>query len=603
MAFGKLGARGGFGGLGSLGGANAYTAEAQALFARATSSLSAAEKTAINTRILRYKACGAWTVLDALYGFKTQGVASLNWKQNAYNITLNSTISYTANQGYQNAGGYLSNGYTPSTAGGNFALNAAMFGVWVSGHATGAAIFHMGSNDTTGRVLIQTTASDQVQSFINQGATTNLISSGWAVTDGQIIVERTASGAIQQTLNGTSKLAGTTVSTNLPVWPTYIGARNNVNSINGQSNDLYSAALIGGVLTDDQIASVYMADLEYLTDIVCPGDSLTASPSTGAGPYPKQLGLLFSPTRTASNQGIGGQTSTQIAARMGAQPITVTVTNNQIPASGGVAVTAKNINVLTNSGTFAGSMVCTIAGVHGLMTTDGSANWTFTRFTAGIVTSCPGGTQCIPDFLQAFRSKLSSLWLGRNGADGGYTVAGDIAACVAVMPNYLVLSILNSANEPSGSGGYNNIAAMNAVSSAAYGMRYLDVHTPLVAAYSAGNPVDVIDHGNDVTPYTLRMGTAGTITTATVNPGDTTFAISVNGTGAGWVILAGTEYILINSSSGLTVTSCTRGYAGTVAGTYAAGQVITVTDPLHLNPTGEGVVAQAVHDKIVALGL
>jgi hypothetical protein len=113
----------------------------------------------------------------------------------------------------------------------------------------------------------------------------------------------------------------------------------------------------------------------------------------------------------------------------------------------------------------------------------------------------------------------------------------------------------------------------------------------------------VIDHGNDVTPYTLRMGTAGTITTATVNPGDTTFAISVNGTGAGWVILAGTEYILINSSSGLTVTSCTRGYAGTVAGTYAAGQVITVTDPLHLNPTGEGVVAQAVHDKIVALGL
>jgi hypothetical protein len=333
---------------------------------------------------------GAGSVVNAVGTVAAQGIALVMpgiyriW----YAVTTTST-SLRIGIGVSSGSGYASSTF-PNGANGS-TINAGF-----------AQIEPVATSDNTPTSFIQTTTASQTRgnpSFSWTDARA-LAASSFVV---QTTVARAHKPPARSAANALERhqasVAGTTVSTNLPVWPTYIGARNNVNSINGQSNDLYSAALIGGVLTDDQIASVYMADLEYLTDIVCPGDSLTASPSTGAGPYPKQLGLLFSPTRTASNQGIGGQTSTQIAARMGAQPITVTVTNNQIPASGGVAVTAKNINVLTNFNgfTFAGSMVpARLPASMANMTHDdgGRPTWTFTRFTAGIVTSCPGGTQC-----------------------------------------------------------------------------------------------------------------------------------------------------------------------------------------------------------------
>ncbi|MFC7703158.1 hypothetical protein ACFQXB_02975 [Plastorhodobacter daqingensis] len=62
--------------------------------------------------------------------------------------------------------------------------------------------------------------------------------------------------------------------------------------------------------------------------VVAWGDSLTAGAGvTGAGRrYPAVASGLFTPPRTILNEGIGGQTSTQIAARQGAVPILVTAT-------------------------------------------------------------------------------------------------------------------------------------------------------------------------------------------------------------------------------------------------------------------------------------
>lgn len=59
--------------------------------------------------------------------------------------------------------------------------------------------------------------------------------------------------------------------------------------------------------------------------IVAWGDSLTA------GGYPALAGALFSPPRTIVNRGVGGQGSTQIAARQGGRPIVVSVANDSIP--------------------------------------------------------------------------------------------------------------------------------------------------------------------------------------------------------------------------------------------------------------------------------
>jgi hypothetical protein len=584
-----------------LGGAN-YTPEAQALFARATSSLTTAEKIAANTRIVRYKAAGAWTILDALYGFKAQGLASLNWKASAYNLTLNGSISYSANFGYQNAGGYLDTGFVPSTAGGNYSLNSAALGVWVFNPASALARYHMGSNDASNYDNIQVTVANAVQGYVNQPSGAGGLQIGAVgITTGQLIAERTASNAIQMSFNAGSKTTAATASTALPTRSIFIGARNSSGGALNNTNDLYQSAMIGASLTDDQIASVYMADLEYVTDGVTLGDSLTLGGSSST--LAAQLGALFSPVRTFSNQGIGGQTSTQIAARAGAQPITVTVSSNQIPASGGVSVTAKNINILTSGAAFAGNAFGTLAGIHGNMTTDGSGNWTFTRFTAGNATSCSVGTQFVPDLSIAFKAKLTTVWAVRNGADAGFNVLTDIGLIWSTITgNKLVIGNIPANYEIAGGAAHNAIDATNSSLLATYGSFFYDPNPDLQAAYNPGNAIDVIDKNNGVTPYTLRRAaSSGTITTATVLAGDTSFVVSTP-MALGFVMTVGTEYIYVNSVSGNTITSCVRGYAGSTAAGYSAGQAFSSVDSAHFNDAGDAIIAAALKAKITAFG-
>ncbi|QPF81700.1 SGNH/GDSL hydrolase family protein [Bradyrhizobium genosp. L] len=192
----------------------------------------------------------------------------------------------------------------------------------------------------------------------------------------------------------------------------------------------------------------------------------------------------------------------------------------------------------------------------------------------------------------------SVLWLGRNNTSQGSTVQADIASMVAKLglSRSLVLAVLNGEGEGSSSGTvYNNITALNAALSSTYGARYLDVRSMLVAAYNPANPVDVIDHTNDIPPFSLRaIDVTGTISTATVNPTDTAFSVSVSGLAANFILTVGTEYIYVNAVSGTSITSCVRGYAGTTAGTYSSGQTFSGTDNIHLSAAGYALVAQWV---------
>src|SRR5690606_37176773 len=125
-------------------------------------------------------------------------------------------------------------------------------------------------------------------------------------------------------------------------------------------------------------------------------------------------------------QGSGGQTSTQIAARMNALPILVTVADNLLPASGGASVTAKWINTLGNSVSFFGSQSGWLAGRKGVMSTDSSGNWTFTREASVAAVTVPPGTAFVCELGEALRPRTHWLWLGRNGAQSGHTVLGYI---------------------------------------------------------------------------------------------------------------------------------------------------------------------------------
>lgn len=241
------------------------------------------------------------------------------------------------------------------------------------------------------------------------------------------------------------------------------------------------------------------------------GDSLTAGAgatggSTGANTYPAVAGALLGPDRLVSNLGRGGQTSTQIAARMNAQPILVSISGGQIPSSGGVAVTAKNINVLSDSGLFTGTKSGTLAGIDGNMSTDGSGNWTFTRAGSGAIAACPANTRFVTTVGRALQGKTAWLWLGRNGAQAGYTVAADIAAVVESLGHrrFLVGALLTgSGDSPTA---ISDIVAENAALAATYSMRFVDLLGALQGAHD-GSANDLADIAAGYTPRSLRSDT------------------------------------------------------------------------------------------------
>lgn len=182
------------------------------------------------------------------------------------------------------------------------------------------------------------------------------------------------------------------------------------------------------------------------------------------------------------------------------------VTLTAVPAPAEVAVTARSVDVLFDSGTHSGSMAGTLAGVHGLLTTDAAGNWTFARDSEGPAVACPAGSAFIPDAARAMRARTAWIWAGRNNASAPGTVKADIAAMVAHLGHerFIIGGVINGnyENEFAGGGQYAVITALNADLGALYGERFIDLRAALVAA---ADPVaDAIWIERDTVPGSLR---------------------------------------------------------------------------------------------------
>jgi lysophospholipase L1-like esterase len=235
------------------------------------------------------------------------------------------------------------------------------------------------------------------------------------------------------------------------------------------------------------------------------GDSLTAATGTTLANknYPNaaadRLNVLMFPLV----RGLGGQTSTQIAARQGGRQVLVSVTGDQIPASGAVTVPTKNINVLTNAGAFSGTIKGSIAGVPGTMSTDASGNWTFTRTASGSATPAPAGTHFILDEAVAFQGYNQWICSGTNNPDDPDTVIADIDAMIAYCghTDYRIVSPL-----PSTLWSAPILASYETLMTrlrARYGARFVDARAALQAA-NDGSPNDLADIAAGYTPRSLR---------------------------------------------------------------------------------------------------
>lgn len=246
------------------------------------------------------------------------------------------------------------------------------------------------------------------------------------------------------------------------------------------------------------------------------GDSLTAGtgasvPNTG---YPAKLSALLG--RQVVNDGSGGQTSTQIAARQGGTPATVTFASNQIAATTSAQTVTVNVDLLTGAaGQF--SRTGTIGGVHGTLTGATTlATYTFTRDTAGSVVTLSGATAFIPDALVSYGQQLGLFWSGRNDFKtvSTATIVANVqsmaAALRAYSKRYVVLSIPPDSGETNGIFVRTQLDAANAALAAAFPNNWVDVagYLRTDAAFTAAGisktAQDITDIGNGVTPSSFR---------------------------------------------------------------------------------------------------
>jgi lysophospholipase L1-like esterase len=165
--------------------------------------------------------------------------------------------------------------------------------------------------------------------------------------------------------------------------------------------------------------------------------------------------------------------------------------------------------------------------------------------------------------------------------------------------HYLVLGTLNNAYEElAHQAGPDTIAAAFL---ARYGANFVDTKAVLAAGYSAGNVVDVRNIAQGVPPYTLRNADRSPIFTGSVGASDTVIATAGN-VPAGYVLNPGTEYIYVKASSGVTITDCIRGYAGSTPASYSPGQSMSGKEPVHINDAGHALLGAAVFLAEQALG-
>lgn len=345
-------------------------------------------------------------------------------------------------------------------------------------------------------------------------------------------------------------------------------------------------------------------------NIVVFGDSLTCGGSGNAygqspvGSVPTSLQSILN--ASVLNQGVGGNTSSQIAVRYnaGGTNQVVTLAGNQIPTTGSVQATfpsgwepvtsnggnngAGCYQSLKGSGTNA-----TINGVSGTFTyANGGYLFTPATYPSSAVATSANNAYTVTTPSAGTFLVVSS---GTNDFQNGFPptatlIANDVAMTSLAAQHYLVTSAMpfESSDYWPGSAKATALANLNAAKASTFGSHYVDTLTPLLGGCQpvAGSTLvatDAIDIAHGIVPTSCRSYDAGPLTqniTATQTSfcmEDSYLAVQMIGylshTAAPIGKVEAIQITALSTPGGCasgSLVTVTRGYAGTTPGTYTA---------------------------------
>ena len=258
-----------------------------------------------------------------------------------------------------------------------------------------------------------------------------------------------------------------------------------------------------------------------LSSVACWGDSLTFGAGASSDSYPLALSKLLG--RDVHRGAVGGQNSAAIATRQGGFINLLTVTDNIIPASGAVNITASSQAPITSQG--GGPIAGTLAGIAGKVSATFDSNgirstYSFTRTTPGAALKIDAATPFIPEE-DDHPFEISVFWYGRNNFWTGRTdfdnakrevkeaLAASIARLKPLNKRFIVMGVLNDDKEAEykGTAKYKAIVELNEELKALYPRNFIDIRSVLVRSYDPSNTKDVENFANDVPPFSKRSDT------------------------------------------------------------------------------------------------
>lgn len=238
------------------------------------------------------------------------------------------------------------------------------------------------------------------------------------------------------------------------------------------------------------------------------GDSLTSGTSGIGGlrgTWPYQLSVMLG-GRTVRNFGVSGQTSESIAARQGALVARLSVVRVDVAENDDGAIPVTVVNRLNIPGAGIGAVHGTLNGVPGkLAYTTGDRHVFIRDATVDARFAIPADSPFIVD---DYRGDINVIWAGRNDVNEDSTAqtVDNIARMAARVDRgrFIVLSIVNGANEGRGTQRYRTIASLNRQLAARFSGHFVDVRAALVARASK-SATDQADRAADVVPASLRV--------------------------------------------------------------------------------------------------